>query len=94
MECITAGKFQSDYKNYTDYSYDGTYGSKFVTVVASGDKTQQINLCGYQVSNQCTAMVEAEIICPVQNQPELAWVREIPLHEKHFITDVQFTVCS
>lgn len=91
-ECITAAKLQSDNLNYTQYSSESTFGSKFVTVVASGDKNQQINFSGYQVSNQCTAMVDADIICPVKNQPELAWVRENPLHEKHYITDVQYTV--
>uniref|UniRef100_A0A915ERH2 MPN domain-containing protein n=1 Tax=Ditylenchus dipsaci TaxID=166011 RepID=A0A915ERH2_9BILA len=90
-ECITAGHLQSKHKNYTKFCHDGYFGSKFVTVVASGDKTQQIHFSGYQVSNQCTAMVEANILCPTVSNPELAWVREKPLHEHHYITDVQYT---
>lgn len=35
-------------------------------------------------------MVEADILCPT-NHFELASVRENPLNEKHYITDVQFT---
>lgn len=89
-ECITAGAFQSKHKNYTNYCYDGYFGSKFATVVATGDKSQQINFSGYQVSNQCTAMVDAQILCPTTH-PELAWVRQTPLNENHYITDVQFT---
>ena len=49
---------------------------------------------GYQVSNQCTAMVEANILCPTKTHPELAWVREKPLNEKHYITSVQYTVSN
>jgi nuclear protein localization protein 4 homolog len=90
-ECITAGAFQNKYKNYTQYSSDGYFGSKFVTVVATGNKTKQIDFAGYQVSDQCTAMVEADILCPTSHF-ELASVREHPLNEKHYITDVQFTV--
>ncbi|KAI1730031.1 NPL4 family domain-containing protein [Ditylenchus destructor] len=89
-ECITAGAFQAKHKNNTNYCYDGHFGSKFATVVATGDKSKQINFSGYQVSNQCTAMVDAKILCPTTH-PELAWVRQTPLSERHYITDVQFT---
>lgn len=92
QECITAGDFQTKHKNYTNFCPDGYFGSKFVTVVASGDKTKHINFNGYQVSNQCSAMVEANILCPTKTNPELAWVREKPLYETHYITDVQYTV--
>ena len=35
-ECITAGYFQNVFKNYTKLSFDGYFGSKFVTVVVTG----------------------------------------------------------
>lgn len=35
-ECITAGYFQNVYKNFTKLSFDGHFGSKFVTVVVTG----------------------------------------------------------
>uniref|UniRef100_A0A914GYV8 Nuclear protein localization protein 4 n=1 Tax=Globodera rostochiensis TaxID=31243 RepID=A0A914GYV8_GLORO len=90
-ECITAGNFQSKYRNYTKYCDDGYFGSKFVTVVASGNRDKRIDFHGYQVSNQCTAMVEAEILCPTKKYPELAWAREKPLTNSHYITNVEFT---
>uniref|UniRef100_A0A915LYZ9 Uncharacterized protein n=1 Tax=Meloidogyne javanica TaxID=6303 RepID=A0A915LYZ9_MELJA len=90
-ECITAGNLQSHFKNATNYCDTGYFGSKFVTVVASGNSSKGIDLHGYQVSNQCTAMVEANILCPTKTHPELAWARETPLNEKHYITSVQYT---
>uniref|UniRef100_A0A914KU19 Nuclear pore localisation protein NPL4 C-terminal domain-containing protein n=1 Tax=Meloidogyne incognita TaxID=6306 RepID=A0A914KU19_MELIC len=74
-ECITAGNLQSHFKNATNYCDTGYFGSKFVTVVASGNSSKGIDLHGYQVSNQCTAMVEANILCPTKTHPELAWGR-------------------
>jgi len=55
-------------------------------------KSKGIDLHGYQDSNQCTATVEANILCPTKTHPELAWARETPLNEKHYITSVQYTV--
>lgn len=89
-ECITAATLQNKYKNVTNYCMDRFYGSKFVTVVASGDESLHVNFHGYQVSNQCAAMVEADILCPTLYTPELAYVRETPLSETHYITDVQY----
>ncbi|CAI4232244.1 unnamed protein product [Auanema sp. JU1783] len=89
-ECITAGHLQSKYPNVTDYSTDRYFGSKFVTVVASGDENETVNFHGYQVSNQCSSLVDAEVLCP-SNHPELAYIREKPLNDKHYITDVQYT---
>lgn len=37
-------------------------------------------------------MVEANILCPTKSHPELAWIREKPLHPSHYITDVEYTV--
>ncbi|KAE9415255.1 hypothetical protein Angca_005127, partial [Angiostrongylus cantonensis] len=89
-ECITAGFLQSIHPNVTEYCSDRYFGSKFVTVVASGDEQEQVNFHGYQVSNQCTALVEAQLLCPT-NHPELAYIREKPLSDTHYITDVQYT---
>lgn len=35
-ECIMAGYFQNMHKNYTKFSANGHFGSKFVTVVVTG----------------------------------------------------------
>ena len=44
-----AGKLQSEHPNPCQLSADGNFGSKFVTVVMSGDKENQIHPEGYQV---------------------------------------------
>ncbi|CAI2347256.1 unnamed protein product [Caenorhabditis sp. 36 PRJEB53466] len=75
-ECITAATMQLKYKNRTDFSMERYFGSKFVTVVASGDESLHVNFHGYQVSNQCAAMVEADILCPTLYTPELAYYTE------------------
>ncbi|VDM72318.1 unnamed protein product [Strongylus vulgaris] len=49
-ECITAGYLQSKHPNITEYCSDRHFGSKFVTVVASGDEQEQVNFHGWQVS--------------------------------------------
>ncbi|CAD6194468.1 unnamed protein product [Caenorhabditis auriculariae] len=90
-ECITAGNLQNKFKNLTEYCTDRYFGSKFVTIVASGDETLHVNFHGYQVSNQCAALVDAKILCPTLYTPELAYIREKPLSETHYITDVQYT---
>lgn len=48
-ECILAGEFQNQNPNPCRLAKDGYYGSKFVTVIVSGDKTNQISFEGYQV---------------------------------------------
>ncbi|GMR36479.1 hypothetical protein PMAYCL1PPCAC_06674 [Pristionchus mayeri] len=89
-ECITAGALQVKYPNPTQFCSDGVYGSKFVTVVASGDESEKVSFHGYQVSNQCMQLVEANLLCPT-NHYELAYIRETPLNEQHYIPDVQYT---
>ena len=89
-ECITAGYFQNIYKNFTKYSRDGYFGSKFVTVVVTGDKTNQIHFEGYQVSNQCAALVRDACIVPTYDAPELAYIKESS--NEQFIPDIYFRV--
>lgn len=87
-ECITAAYFQNIHKNFTRFSRDGFFGSKFVTVVVTGDATNQIHFEGYQVSNQCCSLVRDGCIVPTQDAPELAYIRESS-NEK-FIPDVYY----
>ena len=49
-ECINAAHLQNKYPNPCRWSSDGEYGSKFVTVVVTGDKENQIHFEAYQVS--------------------------------------------
>ncbi|CAF0951552.1 unnamed protein product [Brachionus calyciflorus] len=87
-ECIMAGYFQNKFKNYSRYSSDGYFGSKFVTVVVTGDSNNQIHFEGYQVSNQCASLVRDECIIPTYDVPQLAYIRESS-NEK-YIPDVYF----
>lgn len=48
-ECIMAAEFQNRYPNKCRWSSDGEFGSKFVTVIVTGDKDNQIHFEGYQV---------------------------------------------
>lgn len=75
-ECITAGYFQSRHPNMTKYCMDGCFGSKFVTVLVTGDSNQQVQLYGYQVSNQCAALAADDCLVPTKDAPELAYARE------------------
>lgn len=46
-ECITAGYFQNVYRNYTKFSADGYFGSKFVTVVVTGNLVERLIIVFY-----------------------------------------------
>lgn len=87
-ECITAGYFQNMYKNYTRFSSEQYFGSKFVTVVVTGDSTNQIHFEGYQVSNQCASLVRDRCIVPTYDAPELAYI--IESSNEQYIPDVYF----
>lgn len=76
QECITSAAFQNKYPNSCKLSTDGYFGSKFVTVCVTGDEQNQIHMEGYQVSNQCMALVKDNCLLPTQDAPELAWVRD------------------
>uniref|UniRef100_A0A672KR39 Nuclear protein localization protein 4 homolog n=1 Tax=Sinocyclocheilus grahami TaxID=75366 RepID=A0A672KR39_SINGR len=75
-ECITAGHFQNQHANACRLSPDGHFGSKFVTVVATGGPDNQVHFEGYQVSNQCMALVRDECLLPCKDVPELGYAKE------------------
>uniref|UniRef100_A0AAX7TW01 NPL4 homolog, ubiquitin recognition factor n=1 Tax=Astatotilapia calliptera TaxID=8154 RepID=A0AAX7TW01_ASTCA len=75
-ECITAGYFQNEHSNPCRLSRDGHFGSKFVTVVATGGPDNQVHFEGYQVSNQCMALVRDECLLPCKDAPELGYAQE------------------
>ena len=87
-ECISAGVLQNLNPNPCRLSSDGVYGSKFVTVVASGDKENNINFEGYQVSNQCMSLVADGCLIPTLDAPELGYIRESS--SELFVADVYF----
>ncbi|KAK3529111.1 hypothetical protein QTP70_016546 [Hemibagrus guttatus] len=85
-ECITAGHFQNQYSNPCRLSPDGQFGSKFVTVVATGGPDNQVHFEGYQVSNQCMALVRDECLLPCKDTPELGYAKESS--SEQYIPDV------
>ena len=73
-ELITAASFQLQHPNPCRLNdTNGFYGSKFVTVIASGDKDFQIGFSGYQASNQAMDLVRSKVIVPTIDASELAY---------------------
>ncbi|EFA08302.2 Nuclear protein localization protein 4 homolog-like Protein [Tribolium castaneum] len=89
-ECIMAGHFQNMYPNPCRFASGGYFGSKIVTVCVTGDKTNQVHMEGYQVSNQCMALVRDNCLLPTKDAPELGYVRESS--DKQFVPDVYYKV--
>lgn len=85
-ECITAGYFQNKHPNACKLSSDGYFGSKFGTVCVTGDKDFKIHMEGYQVSNQCMALVRENCMVPTLDAPELGYVKKSSANQ--FIPDV------
>ncbi|KAK3586114.1 hypothetical protein CHS0354_033236 [Potamilus streckersoni] len=75
-ECIMAADFQNKYTNPCKLSSDGHFGSKFVTVIVTGDSSNQIHFEGYQVTNQCMALVRDDCLIPTKDAPELGYIKE------------------
>lgn len=55
-----------------------------------GDKTNQVHMEGYQVSNQCMALVRDNCLLPTKDAPELGYVRESS--DKQYVPDVYYKV--
>lgn len=53
---------QLDHPNPCKLSSSGHFGSKFVTVIVSGDEENNVHLSAYQVSDIGTAMVRDRIV--------------------------------
>ncbi|RWS11677.1 Nuclear protein localization protein 4-like protein [Dinothrombium tinctorium] len=88
QECIMAAYFQTIYPNACRLSSDGYFGSKFVTICITGDKNNQVHMEGYQVSNQCMALVRDNCFLPTKDAPELGYVRETS--KELYVPDVFF----
>lgn len=55
-----------------------------------GDAQHQVHMEGYQVSNQCQALVRDECLVPTKDAPELAYVRQSTAEK--YIPDVYYKV--
>ena len=61
-ECVFIANKQLEHPFRTAKSTGGQFGSRFVSVVVTGDKEGNIGLNTYQVSNTCMGMVRDEIV--------------------------------
>ena len=86
-EVVFAATHQNEHPNRTRHSPTGRFGSKFVTVIATGDADGSVHLLAYQVSNQAMALVAAEL---VQATVEPAVMRVTEETEGHIIPDILF----
>ncbi|XP_046855842.1 nuclear protein localization protein 4 homolog isoform X2 [Xenia sp. Carnegie-2017] len=85
-ECIMAADFQNKHPNVCKLSPNNKFGSKFVTVIVTGHKDKQISFDGWQVSNQCMALVKDDILFPTKDEPGLGYIREST--SKQYVPDV------
>lgn len=86
QECITAAHFQNLHPNPCKDSTTGYFGSKFATLIVSGNKDKQIDYTGYQVSNQCMALVRDSCLVPTLDDASLGYVKESSTEQ--FVPDV------
>lgn len=77
--CVTGGIIQS-INHYTHY----------LNEIFVGDAQNQVHMEGYQVSNQCQALVRDECLVPTKDAPELAYVRQSTAEK--YIPDVYYKV--
>lgn len=75
-ECIMAADFQVQHPNPCKLAKEGSFGSKFVTCIVTGDSSNQIHIEAYQVSNQCMALVKDNCLIPTKDAPELGYIKE------------------
>ncbi|CAH2105965.1 unnamed protein product [Euphydryas editha] len=90
QECIMAGHFQNQHPSACRHASSGYFGSKFVTVCVTGDSQNQIHLEGYQVSEQCAALVRDDILLPTRDAPELGYIRDCG--PQQYVPDVYYKV--
>lgn len=75
LEILLAAQLQNAHPNATPYSKSGTYSSKFVTVVVSGNSDQEIDMAAYQVSEGAEALVKADLVAGLTH-PSMMWINE------------------
>lgn len=64
LESVFIAQMQISHPSPCKYSKSGYFGSKFVTVVITGDESGKAGLVEFQVSNAAMAMVRSDIIEP------------------------------
>lgn len=67
-------------------------GFNLWTFFFAGDSTNQVHMEGYQVSNQCMALVRDGCLVPTKDAPELGYVIEST--DKQYVPDVYYKVSA
>lgn len=75
-ECILAADLQNKHPNPCRHASSGYFGSKFTTLCVSGNEQHEVEIRGYQVSNQCMALVRDDCLVPTLDAKELGYIRE------------------
>lgn len=68
----------------------GRVKSGVTLVCFIGDNKNQVHMEGYQVSNQCMALVRDGCLVPTKDAPELGYVIEST--DKQYVPDVYYKV--
>ncbi|XP_065065958.1 nuclear protein localization protein 4 homolog [Rhopilema esculentum] len=90
QETIIAADFQTQNPNICKLSSNSKFGSKFVTVVVSGNEENHIHFDGWQVSNQCMALVRDDCLVPTLDDSSLGYVKESS--SSQYVPDVFYKV--
>ncbi|CCK68024.1 nuclear protein localization protein 4 KNAG_0A03410 [Huiozyma naganishii CBS 8797] len=75
FETIMAARHQMAHANACKFSERGTFSSKFVTCVVSGNLEGEIDIASYQVSIDAEALVDAQMISG-STHPSMAYINE------------------
>lgn len=76
---------------YEEYKEKTIYLTK-LHILIIGDEKNQIHMEGYQVSNQCMALVRDGCLVPTKDAPELGYVIEST--DKQYVPDVFYKVST
>ncbi|CAG9133328.1 unnamed protein product [Plutella xylostella] len=89
QECIMGRAPAEQHPNPCRLASSGHFGSKFVTVCITGDKSQQVHMEGYQVSGQCQALVRDEVLLPTRDAPDLGYIRDSS--DRQYVPDLYYS---
>lgn len=87
LETIFAAALQLQNPTASRSSTTGQYGSRFVTVVVSGNEAQEVDIMAYQASEQACAMVEADMI-EASVEPSQVRVKDDDQAAARYVPDV------
>ena len=87
LEIVFASKWQLKYAHKCKWSETGSFSSRFVTCIISGNPSGEIDISAYQTSEAAEALVRANIICAATH-PNQMMLRET--NDERYVPDVFF----